>query len=474
MEKKDFENKSSDKMNLEEKNMGKLAMFWRENQSMILKAFRVAWPAVLESFFVAFVSIVDSMMVSRLGTYAVAAVGLTTQPKFLGLALFIATNMAVSALVARRKGEKNRKDANGILVTAVCWVIFAAIVVSTICVTFADPIIHFSGSEADTHDSAVLYFRIIMGGMIFNVVSLGVNAALRGSGNTKIAMKTNVTSNLINILFNYLLIGGHFGFPALGIAGAAIATVFGTVIACMMSIYSLLKADSFVSLHYIRKQKMRPKKRYAAALFGIASNTFIEQVFIRIGFIMVSIMAAKLGTNAFAAHQVGMNVMSLSFSFGDGMQTAAVTLIGQSLGQNLPELAKRYGTICQRIGNGISVILSILYLLFGRWFFGMYFDEPELIEIGVQIMETMVLIVLMQISQVIYMGCLRGAGDVRFTTIASTICITIIRPATSYLFAYALGFGIIGIWIGVICDQVTRLALTSWRFRSGKWTQIQI
>lgn len=446
----------------------------KEDRSMIQKAFRVAWPAVLESFFVAFVGIVDSMMVSRIGTYAVAAVGLTTQPKFLGLALFIATNMAVSALVARRKGEKNREDANGILVTAFFWVLLAAAVVSTICVLFASPIIRLAGSKADTHDSAVLYFRIIMGGMIFNVVSLVINAALRGSGNTKIAMKTNVTSNLVNICFNYILIGGHFGFPALGIAGAAIATVLGTIVACMMSIASLRKADSFVSLPYMKEAKMRPKKIYAKALFGIASNTFIEQVFIRIGFMMVSIMAAKLGTGAFAAHQVGMNVMSLSFSFGDGMQTAAVTLIGQSLGQKSPELAKRYGTICQRIGNAISVVLSVLYLLLGRWFFGLYFKELELIALGAQIMEAMVLIVLMQIAQVIYMGCLRGAGDVRFTTIASTISITIIRPATAYLFAYIFGFGIIGIWIGVICDQVTRLILTSWRFRSGKWTQIQI
>lgn len=441
---------------------------------MIQKAFRVAWPAVLESFFVAFVGIVDSMMVSRLGAYAVAAVGLTTQPKFLGLALFIATNMAVSALVARRKGEGNREDANGVLVTAVCWVVLAAIAVSSICVLFASPIIRFSGSEADTHDSAVLYFRIIMGGMIFNVISLVINAALRGSGNTKIAMKTNVTSNVINIIFNYLLINGNFGFPALGIAGAAIATVLGTVVACMMSIRSLLKSDSFVSLQFISQKKVRPKKKYAAALFGIASNTFIEQVFIRIGFMMVSVMAAKLGTSAFAAHQVGMNIMSLSFSFGDGMQTAAVTLIGQSLGQKSPALAKKYGTICQRIGNAISVVLSVLYLLLGRWFFGLYFTEPELIALGAQIMKAMVFIVLMQIAQVIYMGCLRGAGDVRFTTIASTICITIIRPAASYLFAYALGFGIIGIWVGVICDQISRLVLTSWRFRSGKWTGIQI
>ena len=156
------------------------------------------------------------------------------------------------------------------------------------------------------------------------------------------------------------------------------------------------------------------------------------------------------------------------------MQVAAVTLIGQSLGQKKADLAKQYGTICQRMGNIISVVLSVLYLLLGEWFFGIYFEEAETIQIGVQIMRVMVVIVLMQVAQVIYMGCLRGAGDVRFTTIASTISVTCIRPLTSYLFAYGLHMGVIGIWLGVVCDQISRLILTRWRFKSGKWTNIQI
>ena len=455
-------------------NMGLIRKWFAENKELIKKTLQVAWPAVLESFFVAFVGMLDSIMVSRLGEYAVAAVGLTTQPKFIGLALFIGTNVAVSALVARRRGEGDKDGAGRILLTAVLFTILAGIVISILCVVFADPIIRFSGSESDTHESAVLYFRIIMGCMIFNIISLVINAAQRGTGNTPIAMKTNLTSNLVNIFFNYLLIEGRFGFPALGIKGAAMATVIGTVVASIMSIRSLFKRDGFLSMFYILEKKLRPAFASFKQIFHLASNVFVEQIFLRVGFMSVSIMAAKLGTRAFAAHQVGMNVMSLSFSFGDGMQVAAVTLIGQSLGQKKTELAKRYGTICQRTGNMISVVLSILYLLLGKWFYGLYFVEAETIRIGVQIMRVMVFIVLMQVAQVIYMGCLRGAGDVRFTTIASTISVTCIRPLTSYLFAYGLQMGVIGIWLGTTCDQMCRLILTQWRFKSGKWTKIEI
>ena len=203
-------------------------------------AVAMAWPAIIESFFSAFAGLVDSLMVSSLGAYAVAAVGLTTQPKFIGLSLFFALNVSISALVARRRGENKQEDANRILHTALIFLVIAAVILSILFVVLASPIISLCGSTPDTHESAVSYFRIIMGGMIFNCIQMGVNSAQRGAGNTKITMRTNITSSIINIIANYLLINGHFGFPALGIHGAALATVLGTVVACVMSILSIM------------------------------------------------------------------------------------------------------------------------------------------------------------------------------------------------------------------------------------------
>ena len=220
----------------------------RYSREDIRTTLNMAWPAMLESFFTAFAGLVDSLMVSSLGSYAVAAVGLTTQPKFLGLAFFIAANVSISALVARRKGEDRREEANRIFATFLAFILIMAVLFSILLVIFADPVIRFCGSEEATHDSAVLYFRIIMGGMIFNVVQMGVNSAQRGAGNTRITMRTNLVSNTVNIIANYLLIQGHFGFPALGIRGAALATVLGTVVASIMSVASVWKKDTFVSI----------------------------------------------------------------------------------------------------------------------------------------------------------------------------------------------------------------------------------
>jgi Na+-driven multidrug efflux pump len=111
-----------------------------EEKGILKTTVNMAWPAILESFFVAFAGLVDSYMVSSLGENAVAAVGLTMQPKFLGLALFFALNLAISALVARRFGEQNRRNANEVLVTSLVFLVIAAVVFSVVFVLFAQAI----------------------------------------------------------------------------------------------------------------------------------------------------------------------------------------------------------------------------------------------------------------------------------------------------------------------------------------------
>lgn len=446
----------------------------RFDKKIVNETINMAWPAVVESFFAAFVALVDSFMVSGLGSNAVAAVGLTTQPKLMGLSMFFAINVSISALVARRRGEGRKDDANKILITAITFIVLAAAVISTLLVTFAGDVIRFCGSNADTHDSAVAYYKIIMGGMIFNCIQMGVNASQRGAGNTKITMRTNVTSNLVNIIFNYLLIGGKLGFPALGVRGAAIATVTGTVVASIMSVLSLFEKDCFVSIPFIVKNKIRPAWESFKSLVKVGYSVFFEQILMRIGFMATAIMAADMGTAQMAAHQVGMNIMSLSFSFGDGLQATAVALIGRSLGEGDEDLAREYGRTCRMIGMVISICLAFLYFFGGRALMSAFFKEPEIVSIGVGITRIIILVVVFQVSQVIYMGCLRGAGDTGYTAMASIISVTIIRTAFSYLCGYALGLGINGVWMGILADQVSRFFFGSIRFRQGKWTKIKI
>ena len=449
-------------------------MFKKYNKQTIKTALNIAVPAIIESFFGAFVGLVDSYMVSSLGSVAVAAVGITTQPKFVGLSLFFAINIAVSAIVARRLGENRKRDANALLSSVLVLIPILSAIVALLAVFLASPVMTLCGSTPETHSGAVTYFRIVMGGMFFNCMQMAINAALRGAGNTKITMRTNIVSNVVNVIFNYLLIGGKLGFPSLGIAGAAIATVLGTVVGCVMSFVSILNSKSFVNIKYIIKEKVHPTLRSYLDILQMSYSVFIEQLMLRIGFVATAVMAAKQGNDAMAAHQVGMNILGLSFSFGDGLQAAAVALIGRSLGERRPDKAREYGASCRVIGAGISVALAAIYLFGARPMMHLFFSEPQIVEIGVRIMYVAIIVTLFQIQQVIYMGCLRGAGDTLYTAAVSATSVALIRTVASYVCGFVLGFGIIGIWMGVLADQASRFILSAVRFKAGKWVEIKI
>lgn len=437
--------------------------------------FTMAWPSILESFFMAFAGLLDSLMVSSLGPSAVAAVGLTAQPKFIALSIFIALNVSISALVARRRGEGRREDANQIVMTALLFALITVGVISTIFLTNIDAILTLCGTNADTHEDAVTYLSIIMGGIVFNVIQMSINSAQRGSGNTKITMRTNMVSNAINVFGNWVLIGGHLGFPALGVRGAALATVFGSLVASVMSIISILGKDTFISIPFMIRERIRPAWTAFKNILHVGYSIFFEQLLMRIGFMATALMAANQGTDAMAAHQVSMNLMSLAFSFGDGLQAAAVALIGHSLGAQKPDLAKEYGSTCRFMGLSISIILGFVYMLGGRTLFGLFFPkEPDIVDICVHISYVIIVTILFQISQVIYMGCLRGAGDTKYTAMCSMLSVTVIRTVFSYVCCYIFHWGIIGIWMGILADQVSRYICASTRFKQGKWVNIKI
>ena len=445
-----------------------------ERRMMTRRAISVAWPAMAESFFVTLAGMIDTMMVSALGSYAVAAVGLTAQPKFIGLTLFFGINIAVSALVARRKGEQKRESANEILLTALGLTVLLCAVISVLFVVFAPQIMAFAGSNEDTHEAAVEYFRIIMGGTFFSVLTMVINAAQRGSGNTRLSMTTNLTSSVVNVFFNYLLIEGHLGFPAWGIRGAAIATVLGTVVSAGMAVFSLFRPNSYVRIPEMVKKKIRATMESVRAIWRLAYNSSLENIAMRVGFVATAMLAARLGTDEFAAHNIGMNILGLGFSFADGMQVAAIALTGEALGAGLKREAKEYGGICQRIGFLISVALAVLLLVGGRWFYSLYFKEAHILDMGVIITRYTMVIVLLQISQIIYTGCLRAAGDVRYTLVGALISVTVIRTAVTMLLVLVFNLGLHGIWLGVLSDQLSRFTLMRRRFRQGNWVNLRI
>ncbi len=433
---------------------------------------RLAWPSALESILISLIGAIDTMMVSALGTTAIAAVGLTNQPKMILLSVVFSLNTAITAIVARRKGERNQDSANSTLRQGIMLSAAISAVLATLGFIFAKPLMLFAGANSDTIAMSMVYFRIIAISVFFNAVCMTINAAQRGAGNTKISMKTNLLSNVVNLVFNFLLIEGRFRFPRLEVAGAALATLLGSIAGLGLAIASVIGHHKFLYLNF--HDKWRFDKYTIKTISSIGGSAMAEQVFMRIGFFTYSRIVAELGTVAFATHQICMNLINMSYSFGDGLTVASSSLVGQSLGAKQPDHAMIYGKIGQRLAMTISTVLALIFF-FGRHFLvSLFSDDPHVITLGGIILIIIALTTHAQTSQVVFSGCLRGAGDTKFVAIVSLISIGIVRPILTYLLCLPLGFGLIGAWIGLFVDQYTRFFCSMLRFRTGKWQHIKI
>lgn len=433
---------------------------------------KLAWPSVIEAVLVGLVGLVDSLMVATLGDTAIAAVGITQQPKLILMCFVFAVNVGITAVVARRKGEEKREEANHAMRNGLMIAAGIVLITSTLGFLFAEPFLRFAGANDDYIADSVVYFRIIAFSIVFQCLNGSINAAQKGSGNTRISMTSNMVGNLVNILFNYLLINGIWIFPRLEIRGAAIATALGSVVAFSVSAARLLNRNNYISIFC--RASWRPSKKIMRPIIRVGSNALIEQLCARFGFFVFNRIVADLSTVEYATHIACANFLSLSYFIGDGFQVASTALAGQSLGARRPDKAMIYCNTGQRVVFFAVVIFSALIITFRREIMMLYSTTPQVVESGSYLMLFLAVITYIQTAQVVYTGCLRGAGDTRFVAVTAMISIGFVRPFFGWLLTWAFGLGLYGAWTAVFLDQMCRLTMNYSRIRTKKWLRIKL
>lgn len=434
---------------------------------------QIAWPSFIELTLTQLASMVDLMMVGSLGPWAITAVGLTMQPKFLMMTMFMGMNVGATALVARYKGQDSSKKANMVLNQAMLLTFTLSILASIVGFVFAEPMIKFMGaSDVESLVGGTTYLKIQMIGFLPMALTTTITATLRGVGDSKTAMKYNLIGNLVNVVLNYTLIYGHFGFPEMGIAGASLATIIGQGISFLLAMRVILRKDGYIYLSL--RDGFKPKMEYLKGIFNIGIPAMVEQLVMRAGMILYSKTVASLGTIAFATHQVAMNIMAMSFMSGQAFSVSATTLVGQSLGKKRPDMAQAYSSRTQRVGMIIAMIMGSVFFLFGSQIMGLYSDDIVVINEGAKILKLVALIQPFQSTQFILAGALRGAGDTRTTAIITFITILILRPGLAIIAINFLDLGLIGAWLALGIDQLIRSVLIVMRYQSGKWKGIKI
>ncbi len=433
---------------------------------------KVAWPCIVETLLLFSVHVVDTAMVSSLGENAVAAVGITGNPNMILLTLVTSLSVGVIAVVARRKGENRREDANKLLKTVLLLAVLLGVIISISGLGLAPFIMQFMGAENSYYNSAVDYFRILALGYPFQALALCINVAQRGCGRTTISMVTNVTANLVNVLFNYLLIFGNFGFPQLGVHGAAIATVLGLFASCSVAIISLFKKSGYLNFYIIVKEKF--SFTILKPVIKVASGAFVEQACARIGFMFFALIVVRLGTVEYATHTICATLASAAVCVAEGLSIAATSLVGQNLGANDVPSATLFAKVGQRLAAVSSIVLFTVFFFGKELIMSAFTSDAKMVEIGENILIINAFIVFFQTSQLVYYACLRGAGDTRYVAKMSLISVTVIRPILAFTLCFYTPLGIYGAWASIFIDQAMRFFMAKRRFDHGKWSTIKL
>ena len=448
----------------------------KTNQELRKNIFIIVWPVFVEVLLGALFGMVDMMMVGKgpgETAAAVSSVGMTNQPILLGLSLIQALNVGGTAIIARCYGAKKYNRMGNILKhVMILAMAFCVLPAAILMLLFAPEILTLMGADSSVLAAGLGYFRIVTIGFIFQSLSFTVTAALRGIGETKIPMKNNLIANGFNVVGNAILIYGWFGLPALGVTGAAISTAISNAIAMTLNLRYITSGKSVLKLDF--KEKFVFKVETMKDLVRIGIPTALEQLALRFGVITFLKIVSGLGTDVYAAHQIALNILSLSYSPAQAFGITASSLMGQSLGAKDEKLAERYTKMCQRMGLILAVTMSASIYFGATFLASLYTDNTLIIQNTIIALSIVAFVQPFQSHQLITSGALRGAGDTVWPLIAIFIGSVVIRLSVGYVFVNFFGWGLAGAWYAVFVDQFIRDMIILARFRSGRWKNIRI
>ncbi|MCL2285625.1 MAG: MATE family efflux transporter [Firmicutes bacterium] len=433
---------------------------------------RIAIPAVIEMVSIALMDMIDTVMVGRVGPQAMTAVGITGQPRMLILSIFFALNIALTAIIARKKGAGEMHAARSCLRHGLLINIILGLKLTLLAFIFAQPLMALAGAQPDTIYEATSYFRITNLVLVFQIMTMTICVAQRAIGNTKVALKVNATAKVVSVILNFLLIEGRFGFPRLEVDGVAYARSIAAVVAFSLALASILHKDSPLRIRL--KDYWGFEKVMLKSVGKLTANGMLEQVSLRFGFFAYARVIANLGTEAFAAHIIAMQLMVLSFTFADGIGAATTSLVGQNLGKERPDLSSMYGKIGMRLAIICATMLSTLCILFRFQFAALFTTDPDIVLTAGGLIFILAGILPLQTSQLVMGGSLRGAGDTRYVALTMLITVGVMRPLLGFLMVVPLGWGLTGAWIAMVFDQATRLIMLFTRFARGKWMTAKV
>ncbi len=411
--------------------------------------------------------ITDLIMVGRISAFAVAAVGLGLQSLMLVFAVLTVLHVGTSALLSRFVGANRMKRASVGLSTLLRFALLLSIPAMVAWYFLASNVYEWFGTAPEVVALGVDYVQMLTWMMPFIFMKLVFVSALNSAGDTKTPMKVKIFSIILNVVLNYLLIFGHYGFPELGVMGAAVGTV----------IVNALEFIVYVILYVKQKTPYVPGWHYSKTLLSRALKVgipaSIERALTFGSFMLFTIVIAHYGTAVLAGYQIGLRVEGLAFMPGIGFTIAAMALMGQGLGAKKPEQAKEDVLLVLKYTSGFMFFLSFFMIFMPEkivWFFT---NDAQTIE------EASLYLRIVGLSQIplafnfVLSGALRGAGDSKWTMKINLISLWFVRIIPAFLLSWYFQ-NILFVYLAMISDTFVKAFWLWKRFNSNHWQKIKV
>ena len=413
-------------------------------------------PVLLSSLFQRLVSIIDVFLTGGLGASAIAATGLGQLLMVTTMTIFWGLSTGVTVVISHLWGGGLRDDARRAAYMACLLGIVMTVICSLTGSYWGGDIARMMGAAPNVQELAAEYIRLIFLWMIWTTGLNMLSAIMHGIGDTRTPMKAIILVNILHILLAWPLIYGKFGMPALGVKGAAIA----------------INSSEFVGFVYLLFQAMgkqyitisRPDFTLFTKIWNVGWPVALERVAQQSGQLFYSSFIISYGTTAYAAHQIGLSIESLSFMPGAGMGIAAATLMGQALGAGKIRRAKLSHNEALRLAVIVMSIMGILFFFAPHFLIGLFSQDPEVIEKGSVFLKLVAFAQVPLAISFVYAGSLRGTGDTFYVFMVTLIAMWGIRVALSWIAMSWLHLSLYAVWGVFLIDWYFRGAIFAWRY----------
>jgi len=434
---------------------------------------QLALPAVGENLLNTMVTVVEGILVGWLrDADALAAVGLGGFFIFLINSLFMALSIGATALVARAWGARDYERAGDTAGQALLLAFGTAMLAVALINPLADELFVLMGAEKRVVALGSLYLRLVLSTALFGFPLLVLSGIMRGSGDTRTPMLITLTMNVWNVLAAYGLIFGPGPLPALGVRGAGMAAASAMMLGGSLALFIVLTGRTRIRV--APRQVLPWDREMMATIFRLSLPAAVEMVIYRAGFALFMRMVSSLGTVSLAAHQIAVNVESVSYMPGFGLAVAATTLAGQALGAGKENLAE--ASIRRTMAFALMVMgsMALVFGLFGPQVVKVFGATPEVLTLAGLAVRLAALEQLPIAVQMVLSGSLRGAGDTRTPMIVTVVGTLLFRVSAVYLLAIVLHLGLAGVWLGTAVDWTGRAILLYLLFQRGTWKGVRV